>query len=1050
MNKEFKEIKDQITEHFPSKFMNLRMGLFQKLEMAGGYSLSTKSFSDYIKYGTSADLQPLLTFITTALEYASTSSTFDTNTAPGSPERLAWIYSQLGVEFLADSITERLPKKGPKVIVEANFEDWYTDERAMNNTNYWDGYVSALSRNGWDAESIQAVGEQATDVIRRIADPQAEHSMSSRGLVVGYVQSGKTANFTAVTAKAIDAGYRLIIILAGTLDILRNQTQRRLDKELIGKEAILAGRDEGSMSTREKKDETYFNHDEEWDRDWDDKGGAFISHGRALGTPGFPRIRRLTTSVRDYQHSGFNRADVEIPDGNKNIYHPDNLDNMPCMVAVVKKNASVLENLVTELSRSFKSKEELKHLPVLVIDDESDQASINTKNNTKKAADEDYDRTAVNKKITELLQTCPRAQYVGYTATPFANVFVDPEDPEDLYPRHFVLMLNEPPSYRGAKWFHDRMEFSDNPEDATIENSQSKAFIRDLQEADELPPEDFEETRDEELQKALDMFVLTGALKKFREAKHNNLTFKHHTMLVHEGVNTEIHTNAKEKLEALWNARCYDMGTCQDHLKSLYEKDVLPVMQVERYSDGYAVPDSFEELAIYISEAVSEMTHGLDAHRVPIMQVDTQGKDSPNFETGKVWKVLVGGAKLSRGYTVEGLTVSYFRRRAGGADTLMQTGRWFGFRKGYQDLVRLYAPPSLVTLFEAAMHDEEIFRDNIKAYCELGEDNQPKLTPSELAPLVQQSLPDLKPTSRNKMFNAKIKSIAPAPRAIEFNSIPDRNSPALAQNFRSVALPLLKELDPEPYDLAYFRVEGLRMNQSRISVGTRPMHVGTMEAQKFISIFESMKWYEGSEYKANNVRPVLEYVKGLMGKGKHANPTDSDFNEVAILLPVKTGMKSIESIAVEGINFPVPLVSRSRRENRHDITGTDRKYTYVMESIAMGEQVGKPRKQDLNEYYRNPNVKNVPDNLPEPLDLDPDKATKRGAVLLTLFDDRPKEAILLAKKNGTYEPPSYENNEVGVALALATPHSAIQDNGLTMEWSVELGDGSHPPVVDKK
>ena len=126
-----------------------------------------------------------------------------------------------------------MPEPEPAVIVEEDFTEWYTPERQQENSHYWDDYRKVLSRNRWDAESIETVGAQATEVIRRIEDPKKPHYVSSRGLVVGYVQSGKTANFTAVTAKAIDAGYRFIIILAGTMDNLRDQTQRRLDLSLI-------------------------------------------------------------------------------------------------------------------------------------------------------------------------------------------------------------------------------------------------------------------------------------------------------------------------------------------------------------------------------------------------------------------------------------------------------------------------------------------------------------------------------------------------------------------------------------------------------------------------------------------------------------------------------------------------------------------------------------------------------------------------------------------------------------------------------------------------
>lgn len=1046
MSTDFVSLKTALTHNLNPSHLRFSVGLFQHLSILEGIELADEDFAAFLAEGTDAHVQPLVSYIMAA--YAADGGQLNpaTETAAKSSDRMAWILDKLDLTRFAEQIAARMPNDDPMVIVEQNFAKWYTPERAARCTNYWDAYTRVLTRNGWDAGSIATVGNQATEVLRRVEDPASPHYLSARGLVVGYVQSGKTANFTAVAAKAIDAGYRMVIVLAGTLDILRDQTQRRLDKELMGRESVLSGRDESALADKEVKDETYFANDDEWSRDWAEKGGAFLSHGALWGTEGFPRIHRITTSTKDYQHQGVNLIQIDRPDKSLPVHDFKNLDNMPSFVAVVKKNSSVLKNLNMDLKRAAKLNGDLKDLPVLIIDDESDQASINTKDNRKNKDKDEKERTAVNEQITALLQNCPRAQYVGYTATPFANVFVDPEDPEDLYPRHFVLMLNEPPAYRGAKWFHDRMDFADNPEDATIENSRSKAFIRNLVEDGD---EDFENQRDNELQESLDMFVLTGAIKKYREAQDPSLTFRHHTMLVHEGVGTEMHRDARIRLEEMWKKRAYNIGMATPELKRLFEDDLLKVMQVEEYNAKFAVPENFEVLLPFIMEAYEEIMTNVVDDGCPILQVDTEGKDSPNFEAGKVWKVLVGGAKLSRGYTVEGLTVSYFRRRAGGADTLMQTGRWFGFRKGYQDLVRLYAPPSLVELFEAAMHDEEVFRNNIKAYRTLDENDQPALTPMHLAPLVQQSLPDLRPTSRNKMFNAYVKKTAAAPRAVELNSIPETRA-ALAHNFTKVAVPLLKCLQSQPAELAYFRVEGVRAGQPYATAGTLPYYVGTTSAKEFITFLDTMKWYEGVAYKENIINPHVEYLKDLIGQGRHSDPANSDFVEIAIILPIKRNRspRGIKTVNVPGIPFPVPLVDRSRRKQRHDITGGDRKNTYVLETLASGNSAIRPRQEDLDEYKENLLSNYAPQDLVDPFDMDPAVASKRGALLMTLFDDRPKKAQF--DSGGNYIEPDFNNGEVGFAMAFGSPHSAIHGTHKVVEWGVVVpnADGEPAIVVD--
>lgn len=1043
----FQPLKEAISNVLNPSDLKLYASLQDRLKLMEGMDVNADSILKYIEEADENDIQPLITFIVAAKDADEAVLKPETQTPSESKERLQWVIEQLGLSDFAPALEQRMPEPEPAVIVEEDFTEWYTPERQQKNTHYWDDYRKVLSRNRWDAESIETVGTQATEVIRRIEDPKKPHYVSSRGLVVGYVQSGKTANFTAVTAKAIDAGYRFIIILAGTMDNLRDQTQRRLDKELCGKESVLSGLDEENLTEKERKDETYFNGDEEWERDWEENGGAFLSHGPAYGSKGFPRIKRVTTSVRDYRRTGTSAIEIERPDKSKPVHHPDNLDNMPCLVAVVKKNSSVLKNLNSDLRRAARLNEDLKHLPVLVIDDESDQASINTKKQKKEEPKEERERTAVNEQITELLSNCPRAQYVGYTATPFANVFVDPSDPVDLYPRNFVLMLSEPPAYRGAKWFHDRMDFADAPEEATRENSQSKAFIRDIVDSRGLDDDLFEQERAEELKEALDMFVLTGAIKKFREAKHPGHTFKHHTMLVHEGTGTAIHGDGKKILEKIWRERGYNLARPNPEMKRLFEDDLRDVMNIERYREGFAIPQTYEELLPYINEAYAEMMVGVHSGESPILQVDTEGKQSPNFESGRVWKVLVGGAKLSRGYTVEGLTISYFRRRAGSADTLMQTGRWFGFRKGYQDLVRLYAPVDLVELFEAAMHDEEVFRENIKIYAEEPQDPDKRLTPSRIAPLVRQSLPDLKPTSSNKMFNAYIRSTAAAPNVVELNSIPDRQEKkALKWNFQEVGIPLLQSLDSDIAKMAYFRLEGLRSGKPFAHAGYKNFHVGTIAADAFVNLLETMQWYEGSNYKGNIVAPHVRYLRGLMGDGKHASVSGSDFREVAVMLPILS--QNPKTIEVPGVRFPVPLVKRSRREERHDITGTDRKNTYIMQSVASGKSVLTPRFIDMaeNAQFLRGKFKKIKGE--EPFDLNSFDAKRRGAVLVTLFDDRNQDKVAQSERDGAYTPPRWDKGEVGLALAFNSPHEAVNGAGKVVEWGVHLrGDGGGEDVV---
>lgn len=165
---------------------------------------------------------------------------------PRTDERRADTYTRLG--FGADlrkALDHAVPvfKEPGPTIISRTPTSWYSRDTAAARSFYWNSYEQLLRRKGWSDAAVSSLDEASHAVVERLADPTRAEAYGARGLVVGYVQSGKTANFTGVTAKAIDAGYRLVIVLGGTLNLLRGQTQRRLDMELIGQENILRGAD---------------------------------------------------------------------------------------------------------------------------------------------------------------------------------------------------------------------------------------------------------------------------------------------------------------------------------------------------------------------------------------------------------------------------------------------------------------------------------------------------------------------------------------------------------------------------------------------------------------------------------------------------------------------------------------------------------------------------------------------------------------------------------------------------------------------------------------
>ena len=328
--------------------------------------------------------------------------------------------------------------------------------------------------------------------------------------------------------------------------------------------------------------------------------------------------------------------------------------------AAIMKNKRGIENLKNEIIESG-LREELKNIPILVIDDESDAASINvaSRKNDQNAV------SATNKAIRDLLKELPRAQYVAYTATPSANFFINPDIAEDIFPKDFAIALPTPPGYMGGQDF------------------EKKKFIRDIWLEDT-------DRNLETLRQAVDSYVLAGAVKLFRVKEkniHPNL-IKHHTMLIHESANNQEQEDLATKYltKEIWNKHDYYGGDGLKRLKSLYEKDFLPHSEtlIEEESIANDMP-SFGLLKKYILEAIRKIESGGEIYKIV-----NQLYPEPDFSKESIWKIFIGGQKISRGYTIEGLTISYYTRPTTAGDTLQQMARWFGYRKNYKDLVRLY------------------------------------------------------------------------------------------------------------------------------------------------------------------------------------------------------------------------------------------------------------------------------------------------------------------------------------------------------------------------
>ncbi|UBH05868.1 hypothetical protein K8P10_001379 [Leucobacter sp. Psy1] len=830
------------------------------------------------------------------------------DTPPRTRERRSKVLDLLGFsEDAAEQINGVHPAyfETDVVIADPDWSPWYTPERQRAHRFYWNAYSGVLG-DKLDASSLASVDSVTTDIVSRLADPAAKEPYQSKGLVVGHVQSGKTANFTGVIAKAIDAGYRLVIVLTGTVELLRAQTQRRLDMELIGKENILGGRDENDPTAVSDID-----YVSDGDSDW--LLGRFVDHGVDFGIePDVPAIRRLTGKAYDYKRLAAGLDALDFRSGNElrnprlPVWDAENLYSTDVRIAVVKKNKSVLTKLVQDLKNV---RARLDEIPVLIVDDEADQASVNTINPARQKSPDETERTAINALLAELLGELKRSQYVGYTATPFANVFVSPDDSEDIFPKDFIISLNPPPAYMGGTSFHD-LEPVDEEYRGDPGFSNEAAFVRNLE-------AESEDDSPEELRSALDAFVLSGAIKLWRAGNGHRVKVDHHTMLVHETVKQADHKILATAIRREWASAGYSSPSGLARLRSLYETDFQPVSASRDWEAP--MPTAFEDLRPHIGAALDKIMMLKDP--VVVVNGDKDNEyEQIDFDKADIWRILVGGTKLSRGFTVEGLTITYYRRRAQAADSLMQMGRWFGYRPGYRDLVRLYVARraigprgkalDLYEAFQAIIEDEEEFRAQLRTFSEVTEEGEPVLRPIDVPPMVFQQLPWLTPTSRNKMYNAEIGFMGEGGKLKDFPRQPLRGKGENNRRHFTAVRGWLDRLS-SPTKFGYY-------DSVTDKPGEFDARTAIVSADEMLKALSDFEWVEGFDFS-----PTIAMLQQAMGEG--------GLEDWAVMVPYLGKHPVLRE--VDGVD--IPLLKRTRRGGtRGGFSGSSFRQRDAVERIA--------------------------------------------------------------------------------------------------------------------
>ena len=635
---------------------------------------------------------------------------------------------------------------------------WLPDKKATINWRFWPRYMTYLDRVFEMPPEVVNNLHQLTDmVLERLEDPERGAPWDRRGMVVGSVQSGKTANYIGLVCKAVDAGYKLVIILAGIHSNLRSQTQVRIDEGVLG------------FDTKKSRK---LNQDNHWI-------GVGTLPGDTL------HVHSLTSSEEkgDFNKTVANNVGVMI--------------GSDPVVLVVKKNARLLGNLlkwvllVAGVNNPTTGKQVVKNAPLLLIDDEADNASINTK--ARAGQDDDADTvSAINGRIREILAAFEKCAYVGYTATPFANIFINPcaqneKHGDDIFPRSFIINVKPPTNYVGpAKVFG-----LDGDTDADIEARDGLPIVRILRTgpgAKGEPADDFADAgcfppkhnKDHipthlpsSLRCAIRCFILTCAARRARgqEKKHNSMLI-HVTRFV--AVQNIVATLVRDEVVGL-QRRLRDgdgrrQPTLRDEFRQLWESDFMPT--IAAMGDEAGTPVSWAKVDVELHPA---------AAKIAVMLINGFAKEALDYKDHEAdgrCVIAVGGDKLSRGLTLEGLSVSYFLRTSRMYDTLMQMGRWFGFRLGYLDLCRLFTTSELVRWYRHIALAEAELRREFDYMVASG------LTPEKYGLRVRTHPDGMIVTALNKMCHSQRQEVSWAGVLVQTTYLPKSES-TIGQNLKA-------------------------------------------------------------------------------------------------------------------------------------------------------------------------------------------------------------------------------------------------------------------------
>ena len=612
---------------------------------------------------------------------------------------------------------------------QTNHFDWLSAAR-KRDWHYWRRYQDFLEAKLSDTV-VEELDRATDDILGMLEDPQRLDDWDRRGLVVGHVQSGKTSNYSGLICKAADAGYKIIIVLAGTHNNLRSQTQMRLEESFLGYETTV-------------------------DRD----------PGMPIGVAEFGEDLKTNSATTRAENGDFNKPIAKHFRGISPEERP--------WLFVVKKQKTVLTALlgwiqtrVADNTDSISGRKLVTKLPLLMIDDEADHASVDTGEeivNADGTPDKEHQPKTINSLIRQVLHAFTRKAYVGYTATPFANIFIHhrgetTKEGPDLFPRSFIINLATPSNYIGpARMFGEMTK--DGRVGALPLSRDIKDHYNPVSRSGWMPPKhkkthiptyDGQEAIPPSLYEAICCFILACAVRGLRGQGD-----QHSSMLIHVTRFVDVQAHVRDQVEEAVRrmrqriTRGIDSDGLLNQLHALWEADFLPIRdEVAKLS----APEERPPMMPSWNAVLGSLPDVMDD--IQVRSINGSAKDALDYATpGAALKVIaVGGDKLSRGLTLEGLCVSYFVRTTKMYDTLMQMGRWFGYRPGYLDLCRLYTSSDLVSWFAHIADASEELREEFDFMADAN------LTPEQYG-LKVVSHAVLTVTSPLKMRNARTLSLS--------------------------------------------------------------------------------------------------------------------------------------------------------------------------------------------------------------------------------------------------------------------------------------------------